>query len=492
MEPYGEEHRKRIERASSLPVVPVNGSLEKTSDLAGRIVTWRPDAGVGSLRNWLPLTFVEDWFRDRIQNEAKQESPVKKLSEKLGIVEPGADVIQRAVGRAIEQYWKDKQGEPGRLLRFVLEQDWYERADASPSLRRCPVPLSQSVRGEQWAEAGNAYFGREWGNDLLAKLYDGVTAVAWVASDGTATVDGAKRRRVLEWLGVAHCPRILKEDQRSSVWQLPEGCDQWKQYLYTARDYFGRHVERIATVSQMDYLALDNLDVARGLLLIRLVAQHWEVYYRNRAEVAAEGSLSHERYYRSWQVKAKWWWEVCERLPLTKRGESEDHIALTKLWLPDKRTERAIGGLLRVVDVNAFGIDKDAVREWLIYAVGLRTRIEQVTVEEWEALLSRLIPDKAPAERLVSEERLRDKVTGWYATCLETAAEQENISENAFASCPLLCRKGDVWQYVADELRYLDDDNDLGTAFAEDVWLFHIPARLAADAVKYFGVQPLS
>jgi hypothetical protein len=41
-------------------------------------------------------------------------------------------------------------------------------------------------------------------------------------------------------------------------------------------------------------------------------------------------------------------------------------------------------------------------------------------------------------------------------------------------------------------LRYLDDDNDLGTAFAEDVWLFNIPVRLASDAVKYFGVQPLS
>jgi len=45
---------------------------------------------------------------------------------------------------------------------------------------------------------------------------------------------------------------------------------------------------------------------------------------------------------------------------------------------------------------------------------------------------------------------------------------------------------------VADEPRYLNDDNDLATAFAEDVWLFHIPARLASEAVKYFGVPPLS
>ncbi|GEM_PF-4594762 len=89
---------------------------------------------------------------------------------------------------------------------------------------------------------------------------------------------------------------------------------------------------------------------------------------------------------------------------------------------------------------------------------------------------------EAPGERLVSEERLRDKVTGWYTACPETVAEQDNVSERVFTSCPFLCRKGDMRQYVANEPRYPDDDNDLAKAFAEDVWLFHIPARLAADA----------
>ena len=165
-----------------------------------------------------------------------------------------------------------------------------------------------------------------------------------------------------------------------------------------------------------------------------------------------------------------------------------EHVALATLWLPDKRTERAIGDLLPVIDLDAFGHDKDAVRDWLVSTAGLRTRIEQLTVEEWKGLLSTRMPDKAPAERLVSDERLRDKVTGWYAACLETVAEQEHVSQKAFASCPLLCRKADSWRYVAEEPRYLDDDNDLATAFAGDVWLFHVPARLAADAEKYLGV----
>lgn len=490
-ERYGEAHSKRIERGKALPIVPVGGRLLKASDLAGRIVTWKPDTGVGNLPDWLPLTFVEDWFRDRIRDEAQQESPAKKLSKELGIAGPGADVIQRAVGQAIEQYWKDNQGDPGRFLRFILEQDWHETAEVLSSLRRCPVPLSQSVRREQWAEAGNAYFGREWGNDLLAELYKGMKEVAWVANDGPAT-DSDKRRSVLEWLGVACCPRILKECQKGNVRQLPEGCDRWKRYLETAQDYCGRRVERIKSVSRMDHLTLGGVDARQGSLLIRLIAQLWVAYYRDHAEVTAEGTQGREQNYRSWRIKAKWWWEICEILPLPRRDGCAEHVALTALWLPDKRTERTIGALLPVIDLDTFGDDKGAVGDWLISAVGLRTRIGQVTVEEWKALLSRHIPDKAPAERLVSDERLRDKVTGWYAACLETAAEQENVSEKAFASCPLLCRKGGVWQYLADEPRYLNDDNDLATAFAEDVWLFHIPARLAADALKYFGVLRLS
>ncbi|MBW8003147.1 MAG: hypothetical protein FVQ80_14190 [Planctomycetes bacterium] len=219
------------------------------------------------------------------------------------------------------------------------------------SLRRCPVPLSQSVQSEAWGEAGKACFGREWGNYLLAELYDGIAGVAWAANDGTPA-DSGSRRRVLEWLGVANCPRVVEECQHSFVWRLPEGCDQWKHHLETARDYCGRRVERIATVSIMEHLSMDNLDAGHGALLIRLIAHHWEAYYRNRAEIAAEGSLSRERYYRSWQVKAKWWWKVCEKLSLRMRDGCPEHVALTALWLPDKRTERAVGGLLPVVDLD--------------------------------------------------------------------------------------------------------------------------------------------
>lgn len=484
-EPYGEEHKKRIERVRSLPVVPIDGSVVKASDLTGRIVTWKPDTGVGNLPDWLPLTFVEDWFRDRIQNEAEQESLVKKLSEELGIAEPSADVIQDAVGRAIEQYWKDKQGEPGRFLRFILEQDWHETAEVLGSLRQCPVPLSQPVQGEAWAEAGKAYFGREWDNDLLADLYEGRDGVAWVQGMGG---DADKERSILTWLGCTAVPRIIEDRGPNGngigVYELPDACRAWRtqEFGYTDRTL------TVDAISRLEALTIEELSDTQVCALLVLLAKHWEVYYQGHSQATVSWF-----YYttRSRVVRAFWWFQILHDIrPATTSWSAAS--ALAYCWLPDKRTERAIGDLLPVVDVDAFGEDEDTVREWLVNVVGLRTRIEQLTVGEWNALLSRHIPDKAPAEHLVSEEWLRDKVTAWYAACLETAAEQQNVSEKAFASCPLLCRKGDLWQYVTANPRYLDDDNDLVKAFAQDIWIFHIGSNQRLIAERYFGVLSLS
>lgn len=490
--PYGEEHRRRVERAKALPVVPIRGTLVKASDLAGRIVTWKPDAGVGNLADWLPLAFVDEWFRDRIQTEAAPESSTRKLCAELGITEPGGNVIQSAVGRAIDHYWRNRHGHPERFLRFILEQDWHDTSDAASSeLQRCPVPISKPIQGEPWSEAGRAYFGREWGNDLLADLYADMEIVPWVA-DVDVRGDKAKARRALEWLGVAHCPRIVEDQQECTVWQLPEGCGGWRRYLEAAQHACGRRVARVKRVQSMEHLALAGLDARLGSLLIRLIAQHWTAYYRRHAEVTAEGTQGRERWYRSWPVKAKWWWEVSDRLPLPRRDACAAHVALAALWLPDKRTERAIGDLLPVIDLNAFGPDKDPVCKWLESAAGLRTRMEQLTLEEWKELLSTRIPRKAPANCLVSDERLRDRVRSWYVACLDVA-DQENIREGVFASCPLLCEKGGSWQYVAAPRRYLNDDNDLATAFADDAWLIsYIPPRLASVAARYFGVLSLS
>ncbi|MBI3464248.1 MAG: ATP-binding protein [Planctomycetes bacterium] len=483
--PYWDnKHKERVEQVKELPSVPVSRRLLKVLDLAGRIVTWKPDSDVGKLPDWLPLTFVEDWFRDHIQSETK-ESSVKKLCEELDIKKPGADVIQRAVGQAIKQYWENKQGDPKRFLHFILDQDWHETSVASLELQRCPVPLSQPVQGDAWSEARKAYFGREWGTDLLANLYQDHDSVAWVQRIGG---DADKEGSILKWLGCTAVPRIVKDrgphGKGIVAYELPDVCRAWQtaEFGYTERP------PTVDAISRLEGVALEKLSDNQVCAMLVLLAKHWEEYYKGHAQA----TLSWLYYTtRSRTVPAFWWFEILHEIrPAMKTGSAV--CALADCWLPDRRAERAIGDLLPVIDLDAFGDDKRVVGHWLISAVGLRNRIEQLTVEEWKELLCRRIPARAPPERLVSDERLRDKIRRWYEACLETVAEEESVPQKAFAPCPLLCRKADSWRYVAQESRYLDDDNDLATAFAEDVWLFHVPARLAIDAVKYLGILRLS
>lgn len=477
-EPYRDEHAKLIGRIKALPILPVQSSLKRPAELAAHIVTWKPDAGVDNLPDWLPLTFVDDWFRDRIQAEDPQKAPLKNLCQELGIKEPGTDVIQRAVGRAIEQYWKDKQGDPGRFLRFILEQDWHETTAPSESFKRCPVPLTQPVEGELWAEAGKAYFGHEWGNELLARLYDGIGGVAWVANDRISTTPADKLPRALEWLGVAKFPRVVDD---------ANGQTQEIQRVVQALTYYTA-LDPVPPPKTLEHIDVTCLPSERAVVLLRLLSKYWSDYYKEYSSI----SIGY-RYYRRYSASmaSAWWNQVKRKLCLPLRG-SDYKAPLNLCWLPDKRTERVIGDLLPVIDMDAFENDKEVVSNWLINTVDMRTRIEQLTIEEWKTLLSKRIPEIAPAEKLLSEERIRDKVTGWYEACLETVAEKENIPEEIFASCPIMCSKGEAWKYFTGEPRYLNDDNDLGKAFTEDVWLFHIPARLTDQAVKYFGVLRLS
>ncbi len=484
--PYGEEHKSRIEQIKTLPIIPVDSELFKISDLANQIVTWRPDENVGDLPEWLPITFVDDWFRNRLESEPEKHPQIHKLISELDIKKPDEDVILQAVGKAIDQYWKKNEGEPGRFLDFIFKQDWHVTFESPNYLKRCPVPISQSFHSKQWVKADSAYFGREWGNNLLAELFTSVSEVAWVTKDFN-TDNNNTQSSVLKWLGVVDYPRVITKEKEISLWSLPN--DGWRKYLLEAKDDFGRIVKKIKSVSELEHLDIENLDPQQGVILIRLLVHHWKEYYVENMEVTVEGSLGSERYNRSWKVKAKWWWELCEKLRVPLKCRNEKFIPLKDLWLPDKQTERALGELLPTVELNKFENDKNAVHDWLIKNIGLRTKIEQVTIEEWKDILYNQIPNKYSAY----DEKYRDKITNWYIAFLETAADSGNFSEGIFKSCPLLCRKGDNWEYVAsDKHRYLNDDDELANLFRVDVWIFNIFTKHIQAAEKYFGVLPLS
>lgn len=494
--PYGEEHEKRIQTMLDMPVVPVSGGQRKASDLKDRIATWRSGESAESLPEWLPLTFVDDWFRDRVaglrERSRTSDSPVMRLLKEIGIRQPGSDVVRRAVGQGIAQYWKNKQGDPGRFLRYILEQDWHQTAEPTDVLPQCPVPAAhEGADGITWVEARAAYFGERWGNNILDKLYKGNSDVPWAHQ-----VDSARpietQLAVLAWLGVAHCPRVLEDRDEKQIGQLSEDCKDWKGYLKTAQDNCGRQAEKIRDVAKLDCPGSDELDMEQVTSMIFLLAKNWNGYYRSRTETEAYGTRGQERYYRPWPVKAMWWYEVCEKLvPPTRHGYAK-RAALTKCWLPDKRTERVIGDLLPCVDTAAFMAEQEVVRQWLEKDVGLRTHIEQLEPEEWRTILSERIPQIAPAQEASSNEQLRGKVTQWYEACLDAARDNDHIREGYYGPCPVLCRKGREWKYIKDEPRYLNDDRDLAAAFQEDMWLVNVSARLKSEAGKYLCIPPLS
>ncbi len=487
-ERWGNERNKRIETIKDLPIIPVRGRVCKPSELEGKIVTWHDhdNEQFQELPDWLPLVFVDDWFRDRIQH-AEDESSIAKMLEELSIKEPDENVIRRAVSKAISAFWEKPDDQPGRFLSFIMNQDWYQKTDKATDLQRCPVPVR---REKHWEKANTAYLGREWGNDLLEQTYARRRDVAWVRP--LDSVEHDKQREVLMWLGVADCPRIIDENWGKSLWSLPEEYKDWEKFLRQERDPDGRSINKVNSITRMDKISPGELDTRQAVALMRLLAKHWSAYYKSHSQVRVEGTRYRELRNRRWEALSLWWYDVKTRLtPHLNNGYNA--VPFEKCWLPDKHTARAIGELLPVIDTSAFGEDETVVREWLENEVKIRNRIDQLSVDEWKEILTQHIPRLVPAQRIAQQDSLRNKVTHWYEGCLETAKDADDFSDHCFADCPVLCRKDDHWAYVTnEEARFIEDDPELATAFRETAWLISIPSRLKSVASRFMAIPSLS
>jgi hypothetical protein len=494
--PHGDENKMRIEAAKGLPIIPVSGSLQRCSNLADNIVTWKDEDASNNIPDWLPLTYIDDWFRDRVAVLTENKSdpantPLLNLLNNFEIKKPGNDVIQRAVVQAIGKYWENNYGDPCRFLNYILSQDWHDTDEHSKYLQRCPVPVVYEGSDSRiWAEAGTAYFGGYWNNESLACLYRGNPNILWVSwLDSLQSTE--IQRAVLGWLGVADCPRVIEDKSEKYVSQMTQDCVDWKLHLQKPyENYSGRAVEKVASIGMLDKVVVKSLDVVKAAALVSLLANNWDSYYRAKSNVYAYGAHPRERNYRLWEIKAKWWYEVCHVLSFPLRKTAS--IPLLECWLPDKHTDRSIGELLPVVNLSVVGENRDVVRKWMVDVAGLRTSIDQLTLDGWMEILSSRIPQFAPSETIVSDERLRDKVAKWYEACLDAANDNGEFPDNCFESCPILCRKSSEWQYVKDQSKYFVDDRLIAEAFAKDEWLVDLPSRLKGAAGKYFTICALS
>lgn len=478
--PWGDDHKRRKEQLEKLPLIPIANTVVSREAMRDRILTWRDDSSEDDIPDWVPLSFVDNWFRDRIVPLEKND-PVVKLRLELGVEDPGETAVLRAVGKAIEQYWKDPKGEPGRFLEFLLASDWVDRFGPPQPVRRCPVPAH--FRGddqERWVEAHTAYFGQQWGEQLLPQVYEGVASVPWVRRHHT--VEKSKTRAVLEWLGVTAYPKMVADSS-------PEAMKIEKSRVKRTIGYTEIKCEPPLVLDNVNDLA--SIDRQQASSLLALLALNWETYYRTHSEITITYTPQ-SRWYQHTDT-AGWWKQVKHELVPPLVNNYAQTAPLAACWLPDKTTQKAVGDLVPVIDLKAFGRDADKVKNWLTEVAGVRRTLDQISLDEWRRLLTERIPQIVTAEQAAEDHSKRDTVIRWYDACLRSLEERDDVvPDEALSDVSLLCRKGDTWSCCRADSIWLADDDELANAFRQDCLQIEMRSALHSQAKKYFGLRLLS
>jgi len=475
------EREQRKKRIQTLPVIPAEGKLVTPESLADKIVTWREAECEQELPEWVPLLFVDDWFRDFIA-QAGKDDPTKALVEELGVKQPGENVVLGGVAKAICDYWGKQEGDPDRFLRLLLtREDWREVAQLPSHIRQCPVPARVSGQaGVAWVPAEQAYFGSAWGEHDVARVYEDVDGVAW--AEPLSDVEPQRAREVLEALGVVCYPRVLKDltaeakrNEDNRIWQAVPG---------------HREHETPDPPLVLDRVDSSDLRPERCTSLIRMLSRHWKQYYEHQSRVTCSVRYRYERSFRPIAVPPYWWDCVLTQLVPPLVGNDALPAPLRECWLPDKSTRTAAGELVPIIDLKAFGDSAQQVQQWLCEVVGVRRTLAQISVDEWRYLLSERVPQIVPAENMAHTQR--DKVTRWYGACLRSLDEQDDVAQGALSAVSLLCRRGDQWDYRDRNDIWLADDQEMANAFRDDCWQIELPASLRSHAKAYFALRPLS
>ncbi len=476
-EPYGEGHQKRVERIRALRILPMNDKVVSCDSVEDCIVTWRDERANADLPRWMPIRFLDDWFCSHI-SPLKPDAAVAKLMKDLHIAAPTPDVLARALGKAIELYWKRPRGRHSRFFQFLLEHHAEQWAGLQGNLRRCPIPARiAGRRGVKWVPAERAYFGQEWGNKHLQEVYKGGRGVMWAIPRSHPSK--AQQKSLLSALGVAECPRVVPSD--SEKLQLEED-------RRISRG-LPRHTHRDPTKEPLilDRLSLTKLSRSGATSLVALLALHWDDYYSSRTEI----KLHYFYYTGYWHtVRALWWEQILEVFIPPQIGNLAPGTPLSQCWLPDKSVAQPVVDLLPVIDLRGFRKERPRIAEWLIAKAGLRQRLDQVSIDEWRAILEERIPRGVPEDE-VGERNGRERVQRWYEAVLESLDAQD--ANEDVSRAPLLCRKSNALRYVGpEETRWLADDADLAEAFREDIHQIGLPEKFHTDARKYFKLESLS
>lgn len=489
---YGDEHTARLERILSLPIIPSEGELDNAKHLTETtIISWKDEAFLTDPPSWMPIKFVDDWFRDRVKpllNEQDTSHLASMVKEMKFLSRGQSDVLGKAVALAIEQYWKDTSSveRPEIFLQYLLTQDWHEKGSAQKSLTHCPVP-SRVDDKDVFCKAKDVHFSDEWDNHLLPQIFEGVKGVRWVRS--IPDVDKDRARRVLKWLGCADYVRVRTRSD-INVSELPTEAGGWRNTFPSIS--CGRNHQVVVHSLEHD-IEPAALCPDKICALIRIVVHKWKYYYRDLSH------SEHSWFYYSSQserVSALWFFQLKSAKVQCQLNNKEYATPLDKSWLPDSSTKKTIGSLISCVDTERFADDKTEVIQWLRDEIKVRTSIDQISVDEWRSILSENIPKMVPAETCC-EQSESNKVYKWYRAALEALNNlsfKSPVGSTSLSDAPVLCQKGNEWKYVraSEETRYLSDNEEFKDAFKGELWLLHVSKSLSKSCEEFLSVKILS
>lgn len=466
-----------VELVRSVPILPIRQRLLSLDGLSEDIVTWRTGEDEIEIPDWLPLTYIDDWFRDRFLNSGKDHS-IRGLFKALSIKRPDKNTIKEATEKAIIDYWQKEEGDPARFITFLINADIEETARYPGGLRECPV-LADIVGGEKpkWVRASNAYFGELWDNHLLADLYSEIPGVPWVKHH---TKNTENERLYLEWLGTSSYPRICKyspdehaksKERNRIIKVLPR---------HTATD-------DIPEPTCIDYVELKDLSSDKVVHLMLLLSKDWDNYY------GMQSTFSFEYKYHRWQgitIDSSWWYEIKTQIIPPLISNYSQQKPLKQCWLPVK--SKVIDKFMPVVDLEAFGDENNSnVRSWLAETVGIRSGLHEIDNEEWCNILTKAIPGAFTLKDKPSKA-IMSFIYTCYKECLESLDDKCGDKLQNLCSVPLLCQRGDEWSYVEQDERCIVDNNEYAEVFKEEIWQLELSSQVITKAQSIFGLSLLS
>ncbi|MBI2814936.1 MAG: ATP-binding protein [Opitutae bacterium] len=456
-----------VARIRGLKVVPLEYGQTSLSDLQGNNVSWRDGSWDKALPEWLPLKFLASWFQARLA-ALPVDSSVRKLLHASGLRPPSKKLLVESCAEAIARHWEQAQkvGEPGRFLVFLKTGDFELDSLEVKGVERCPVPTVTDA-GDAWTPACKSYFGEQWGNDLLVRVYRNAPDIAWVA---VPVGDKQEWESFFETLGVKRWPRLFEDTDLIRK-------QEEQQRLYACVGFFPWDVKPPLTLDRISPARMPREQFA---CLLTLLAQHWVQFgYRHKLLVAGKSGRSHVS-----AEASSLWWDQVQKLANAPCLAGGPAASLQKSWNPDETIRQELRPLLPMLDKALFENQWSTVRDWLRNNRFIRQELSEITLSEWKDIFGERMQRYYPAV----EGEKSYQATG---RCYEAALLTRNDGV-APLQVTLLARRGTEFAYTEASSIWLTDDPLVAEAFAQEVWQISFPKTLHATAARWLGLKRLA